>query len=50
MSLWGSGTESSGDNPDLPRSVLIGEESEHNGNVLYMDRRGDTLAGEVSDD
>ena len=34
-----------GDNPDLPRSVLIGEESEHNGNVLYMDRRGDTLAG-----
>ena len=34
-----------GRNPDLPRGALLGDESEHNGNVLYLDRRTDGVAG-----
>ena len=31
--------------PDLPRGALIGEESEHNRNVLYLNRRDGAVAG-----
>ena len=34
-----------GPSPDLPPSVVLGEEEEHNRNILYLTRRGDRLAG-----
>ena len=34
-----------GPSPDLPPSVVLGEEQEHNRNILYLTRRGDRLAG-----
>ena len=43
--LFGFWDQIFGTNPDLTRGVLVGEETEHNRNVLYMDRRDSALAG-----